>query len=143
LDHHGRDSYRLSGGGVLPIFADHKRVVDIKAVFKRGLAELSGTWFATGAVIAFVMRAKEKLIDRKSSLQESMHQLKLSPGEIAAGDFGKIGGGEDHESRFLNLLEMRDDQFVDLKFLNTSWSSGFSVLDHGLYQKPNPFKKYR
>ena len=104
--------------GIMPLVADHERAIQFEPPFETRLENQAGLGFATGAVVAFVVRTDEHIIQRQLALQKIVHTIQRLAGLITARQPGLVRGGDDDETRRLQPAQGLRRRLVHMKILH-------------------------
>ena len=97
-DQEGGATGVMGGFGVLPFVADDKATVQAEVPFEGGLGQQAGLGLAAGAKIGGVVRADQNVVEREDAAEDIVHAVQFAPGEIAAGELGLVGGGDEQKA---------------------------------------------
>lgn len=107
----------MGGLGIGPFIADDEGSFEVEVPFEAGFDEESGLGFAAWAAVGFVVGADEDIVEGQSLAEHRVHEVEFSPGLVAAGDPGLIGGADQDEARRLESAQGGEGVRVDVEFI--------------------------
>jgi hypothetical protein len=134
-----RDARRF---GVLPFIADDKRMIQIEVPFETGFDEETGLGLAARAVIGFVMRANEDVIEGKNFAEAIVHPIEIASRLISARQTRLIGRGNEQQSCGLQFLQQRYGVLVDFEIFERQRADLLLLFDLSRIQDTIPLDKY-
>ncbi len=143
FEHHGGATDGAGGSGVLPFVADDEGMFEVNVPFEGGFGEQAGLGLAAGAIVGFVMRADEDVVERKAAAEKIVHAVEFAAGEGAVGKAGLVGGGDEHETGGFEIFEERQGVLVDLEFVQRAGADLVVTLGGRQVQNAVPLDEYR
>lgn len=132
----------VGGLGVLPFVADNEAAVEVEVVLEGGFANETGEGFAAGAAVHLVVGAHEEVVEGEFFAEDHVHEVEFSAGEVAAGEAGLVGDGEEEEAGGLELLEGFEGGGVDLKVFEGAGAALLAAFDPAGVEDSIPFEEY-
>lgn len=114
-DQEGCATRDVCGLGVLPFVTDYVGAVEVQMPFEGGFQEQTWPWFSALALIHFIVRTNQDVVEAEPLFELLVHSIQFTPGGLAARDGGLIRSCQKEQSSRSQLLQGCYREFVHFK----------------------------